>query len=386
MTHDPIPVTHTWTITDDTAPETTITSAPTPTTDSGTAAFQFEADEPNVTFECSLDGEGFGACTSPLTYDGLSLGGHTFAVQATDSAGNAEPSPATHAWTVTADTTPPNTTVTPGLIDGLDALFDLGGTDTGTPADQLTFRCQLDAGPVEPCDTPHEYSDLTRGEHVIKAAAIDLAGNVDPNAGRVPVPDRRGDQHAARHERDRRGDDASRGRARGLGRTDVHHGEPAGRHPHRAPHGAPPVTGEFEAGARTYDIGTTATYSGTVLVCVEFDPAEYADPLRVRLLHHEGGAWVDVTGPGSELDNGIVCGRVSSLSPFADRGVDRTRPRRGARDDDHPGTRCQHGERGARCSSSWAPTTSPIRSSSSSSARWTAVRSSPATSRTRPRP
>jgi hypothetical protein len=86
---------------DTTPPETTITSGPSGTTSSTTASFSFDSTEPG-TFACSLDGAAFGACTSPATYTGLAPGGHTFAVRATDGAGNADPSPASRAWTIAA--------------------------------------------------------------------------------------------------------------------------------------------------------------------------------------------------------------------------------------------------------------------------------------------
>ncbi|MGH8837674.1 MAG: DNRLRE domain-containing protein, partial [Jiangellaceae bacterium] len=41
-------------------------------------------------------------CTSPASHTGLSLGTHLFSVRATDPAGNTDPTPATHTWTITA--------------------------------------------------------------------------------------------------------------------------------------------------------------------------------------------------------------------------------------------------------------------------------------------
>jgi len=38
--------------------------------------------------ECSLDGEAFTSCTSPVVYDRLSRGSHEVTVRATDAAGN----------------------------------------------------------------------------------------------------------------------------------------------------------------------------------------------------------------------------------------------------------------------------------------------------------
>jgi hypothetical protein len=91
---------HTWTVVDLTAPQTTITSGPSATTTSSTASFVFSSSESGSTFECSLDGALFTACTVPAAYSGLGLGAHTFAVRASDASGNADTTAATHAWTI----------------------------------------------------------------------------------------------------------------------------------------------------------------------------------------------------------------------------------------------------------------------------------------------
>jgi predicted Ser/Thr protein kinase len=82
------------------SPDTTITSGPTGETTDTTATFEFDSSEPNSSFECQLDGGGFSSCSSPKTYEGLTLGPHTFDVRATDAAGNTDPSPASQTWTV----------------------------------------------------------------------------------------------------------------------------------------------------------------------------------------------------------------------------------------------------------------------------------------------
>jgi hypothetical protein len=92
---------------DATAPETEIVSSPT-ATDSAVSAssFEFTANE-SATFMCSLDGQGYVPCGSPTEYGELSPGWHTFAVQATDAAGNVDPSPAQVSWLTTgADSAP----------------------------------------------------------------------------------------------------------------------------------------------------------------------------------------------------------------------------------------------------------------------------------------
>jgi hypothetical protein len=86
-------------VSDTDAPETTITKAPTDRTKQKIAVFEFASSEPGSTFQCSFDGEPFGACNSPLTRK-VSKGKHTFQVRARDVAGNADPTEATDDWVV----------------------------------------------------------------------------------------------------------------------------------------------------------------------------------------------------------------------------------------------------------------------------------------------
>jgi hypothetical protein len=81
---------------DTTAPTVEIVAASTRGSD---ASLAFTASEAGSAFSCSLDGGPFETCGSPRVYSGLAPGGHTFAVRATDPAGNTGPS-ATHSWTV----------------------------------------------------------------------------------------------------------------------------------------------------------------------------------------------------------------------------------------------------------------------------------------------
>ncbi|MGQ0576199.1 MAG: right-handed parallel beta-helix repeat-containing protein [Pseudonocardia sp.] len=322
MLGDPVPVSFTWTIIDETPPETTLASGPPATSDSATAVIGFTTNERNTTFECSFDGAAFVGCASPVTFDGLALGDHTFAVRAIDSAGNVDASPAEIAWEVVPDTTAPNTAITSGppvVRADIEAIFTFTGADTGTPADQLVFECVLDGLPAEACDVPHEISDLTRGQHTLQVTAIDLAGNRDPSpatytwsvAGEIntlPGANVLVDVTTSVGVVPEVSAELTFTSVTVAGATTI---DPLTGFTPEVP------TPAYQVGAQYYDIGTTATYSGLVTVCVEFDPASVSNPLAVRLLHFENGAWVDVTSPPSELASGIVCGRTASLSPFA---------------------------------------------------------------------
>src|SRR5207253_3058371 len=93
----------------------------------------------NLTFQCSLDGAAYASCTSPDALSGLSAGAHTFAVKATDQAGNTDPTPASYGWFV--DATPPDTQITAQPNDptsSSSASFSFTGTDNHTTAANLT--------------------------------------------------------------------------------------------------------------------------------------------------------------------------------------------------------------------------------------------------------
>ena len=94
------PSSHGWRI-DGTAPETTIGSGPRSGTTALSGTFTFSANEP-AAFECKLDGAAFAPCTSPKSHAGLTRREHTFQVRAIDAAGNPDPTPAIHRWTIAA--------------------------------------------------------------------------------------------------------------------------------------------------------------------------------------------------------------------------------------------------------------------------------------------
>ncbi len=97
---------------DTTPPDTTITANPPNPSNSSSATFTFSGDDGSggsgvASFQCSLDGGSFTACSSPQNYSGLSDGSHTFQARAIDTAGNIDPTPAGYTWVI--NTTPPPT-------------------------------------------------------------------------------------------------------------------------------------------------------------------------------------------------------------------------------------------------------------------------------------
>lgn len=81
-------------------PETEIVKGPRADSVNMAAKFKFSSSEPGTTFECRLDVRRFEPCESGASVHGLDDGRHKFRVRAIDAAGNADPSPAIHSWSV----------------------------------------------------------------------------------------------------------------------------------------------------------------------------------------------------------------------------------------------------------------------------------------------
>jgi hypothetical protein len=173
---DPTPASYEWKVA--IPPETTITSGPASPSDSPDATVTFSADDPEATFECSLNGAAFEACSSPVDYSNLADGNNEIRVRGTDPLGNVEPTPAGHAWTVAV---PPETTIDSGppeIGNDTSATFEFSGTDNGSAPQPLDFECRLDAGEWVECSTGRaSYAGLTDGRHTFEVRATDAAGN-----------------------------------------------------------------------------------------------------------------------------------------------------------------------------------------------------------------
>ena len=80
--------------------------------------------------------------------------------------------------------------------------------------------------------------------------------------------------------------------------------------------GPPPPAGFKLGNPPTYfNLATTASFSGSVSVCINYSGIAFDNVNALRLMHFEGAGFVDVT---FSLDTTaqVICGRTASLSPF----------------------------------------------------------------------
>ncbi|HET6997266.1 MAG TPA: hypothetical protein VFI03_01625 [Solirubrobacterales bacterium] len=195
---------HAWTVNNSLAdivpPQTTISSRPPNPSASSTASFTYASNEPNSTFECSLDGAAFAGCPTPgVTYASLSSGSHSFQVRAVDSSGNKDVSPAGYSFDVVPSAAtlpavpatlplapmppaPPPLAAPQTKISAKPAAKTADRTPTfrfGPKSPGMAFECQLDRSPFKSCRSPFTTKALTPGRHTLKVRAV-AAGVADP--------------------------------------------------------------------------------------------------------------------------------------------------------------------------------------------------------------
>jgi concanavalin A-like lectin/glucanase superfamily protein len=175
---DASPAIYAWTV-DTRTPDTQILEAPPAASQSTAATFSFVSPDAGAgaTFQCSLDGAAFTACSSPQAYSGLPEAAHSFAVRVRDAVGNLDPTPATRSWTV--DLTPPDTAITAGPSNTVPIASASLSFVSSEP--DSTFSCSLDAAPFTACSSPAPLTGLAQGMHTFAVRATDAAGHDDPS-------------------------------------------------------------------------------------------------------------------------------------------------------------------------------------------------------------
>jgi hypothetical protein len=174
---DRVPVSQTWTI--DATPPTTFMNS---TNTAGTSAnFVYSHDGSATGFDCRLSGALVGAweaCnTGSRSFSGLTDGDWLFEVRARDQAGNVDPSPAGHGWTV--DTTAPETSVTSGPAQNSFVLSAAASLSFSSTEPGSSFTCALDGVGVACPDGSLSLTDLSRTTHSVTGVATDGRGNAD---------------------------------------------------------------------------------------------------------------------------------------------------------------------------------------------------------------
>jgi hypothetical protein len=166
---------HLWTI-DLTAPTVTITAGPSGETTARSATFELSSNEPGSTFQCSIDGSTRSPCFTPATYTGLTVRNHTLRVITVDPAGN-QSAEVARTWTIRADNTPPDTTITAapsGLNNLAEPAVEFIANEAGS------FQCSVNGGAFGTCASPRILSALIDGAITFRVRAVDLAENLDP--------------------------------------------------------------------------------------------------------------------------------------------------------------------------------------------------------------
>jgi hypothetical protein len=152
-------------------PVASITSGPGVISGDDSAVFEFDADQLDVDFACSLDGAVAALCSSPVTIDGLDDGAHTFALYATGGISLVGPT-TVRSWSVdTEDPTIDITSAPAALTTSTSATFEYVAEGA------VTVLCGIDGAVLEHCADPTTVTDLTLGTHVFTIVAVDAAGN-----------------------------------------------------------------------------------------------------------------------------------------------------------------------------------------------------------------
>ncbi|MEQ1862598.1 MAG: REJ domain-containing protein [Chthoniobacteraceae bacterium] len=167
---------------DTVAPETSISTAPPLVSSSATAMFTFGSNESPVNWEATLDGGTPAFVGGSASYSSLPDGPHTLSVRARDAAGNFDPSPATHAWTVDASG-PAGGTFAISPPSPVFAGTTFTGTFSGWSDAQppLTYGVYAGSGPevtiVVPGSNAAPTFTLPVGTHTVRGRIFDSLGN-----------------------------------------------------------------------------------------------------------------------------------------------------------------------------------------------------------------
>lgn len=153
-------------------PTPQFTSAPSGLVTS-TANFEFTG-APGLSFECSVDGAAYAACSSPKQVSGLADGSHNLKVRQVGETG-VRGGFAQASWIV--DSAAPE----PPAISGAPAIPVKAGVPVSisfTGEAGASFECSLDGAAFVSCVSPRNVSDLPHGNHSLAVRQTDSVGVV----------------------------------------------------------------------------------------------------------------------------------------------------------------------------------------------------------------
>ncbi len=154
------------------APTVTITAQPPAVSSNKNPSVSFTTTGGPTVIQCQLDAGTLAACTSPVTFSNVADGAHTITVRVADASNNSSTA-TTNSFTI--DTSAPTVTFTsvPAALSN-DNSPSVSFTTTGSPT---ITQCQLDAGSLVSCTSPHAFSNVADGAHTITVRVADGANN-----------------------------------------------------------------------------------------------------------------------------------------------------------------------------------------------------------------
>ncbi len=248
---------------------------------------------------------------SPITVSGLTNGTpYTFTVVATNSAGNGPPSAASNSvtpgvapaftsaaaatfvdvsagsFTITTSGSPTPTLAETGALPPGLSFNSTTGVLSGTPASSAAGNYTLSFTATNGIGTPATQIFTLTVDNTPAGTNVAVTP-VDPSTGAVPAS-------------------LTFGSVTVAGMTTVSSSSTGTAPPSGFAVGTPAVY---------YNLATTATYSGAIIVCINYAGVTFTTT-PPQLFHYTGGAWVNVTTSVNTATQ-TVCGSVNSLSPFA---------------------------------------------------------------------
>ncbi len=159
----------------DALPTPVITASPPAITASGSADFSFSGAIAGTTYECSLDGSPFAACSSPVSYSALADGDHEFRVRVKSAATTGPAS--SFEWHIDSSA-PPAPTISSGPPNRT-RLTVANFTFSGTEA---TLECSLDGSAFSTCTSPRQVFVPADGPHRFEVRQKTITGTPGTSA------------------------------------------------------------------------------------------------------------------------------------------------------------------------------------------------------------